>query len=179
MLPREKDFDDYAYQEYLSDIYCKNFTYFDLFIDGDKYDGIPHIKSMKRGNRITKSKNKFIKRAKATKWNLTKLEYDKFGINEPCEVPHRANISALKNNPQWMKKHYERKETRTAYIRQNDHLNDIEQDHFNGSWDDVDDYVWTEEYLWELTYNYILGDDPYDDWYDYDDYDGSHGISND
>ena len=97
------------------------------------------VKSMKRGDRITKSKNKFIKRAKATKWELTKLEYDKFGIEEPKEVPHRANISALKNNPhycntccnqKWLAKSYGKKETRMAYIKQNDHMNDIEQDHF-------------------------------------------------
>lgn len=147
------------------------------------------IKSMKRADRRNRSLNKFNQRLKKTEWPIVELVYDEEQDKE-IEVPHRGNISALKNNPhtcrtccnqKWKKRNYGTKESRIVYLKQNDHLNDIEQDHFNGSWNDVDEFVWIWEY-WLETNNHehnCLGDDPNDDWYDYDDYDWSHGISND
>lgn len=98
----------------------------------------PFVPYKKRADRRDRSLKKFNQRLKKTGWPTTKTVYDEV-LEKECVIPHNANLSLLKNNlhacrtccnQKWVAKNYGKQETRIHYIKQNDHLNDIEKDHF-------------------------------------------------
>jgi hypothetical protein len=144
--------------------------YMSVLSDPFEYPKVPY---KKRADRSDRSLKKFNKRLKKTGWPITKTVYDE-ALEKECVIPHNANLSLLKNNPhacrtccnqKWVAKNYGKKETRRQYLKQYASMNDIEKDHFNGSWDGVDDFVWKEEY-WRESNKSFYDNCADDSWFD-------------
>lgn len=121
--------------------------YISVLSDPFEYPKVPY---KKRADRRDRSLKKFNNRLKKTGWSITKRVYDET-LEKEIIIPHNVNLSLLKNNPQscrtycnqkWVAKNYGKQETRINYIKQNDHLNDIEKDHFKIKSDVVENLDW-------------------------------------